>query len=192
MVRREKLTEEDLKLSSEKVQYHVYDFPGLMHEPFEVRMDCLVELCYRLDYQPTVQVVNTVSVSDESKIDEAYGKFIEAGYEGGIIRLNGPYEQKRSNNLIKRKDFDDDEFTIIRVEEGKGNWAGCAKKIYIVTSEGHECEATIQGSMDYCRHVLENAESYIGKQATVAFFGYTPAGALRFPVAKVLHEDTRW
>lgn len=193
MVRKEKLKPEDLELSERMVQYHVYDYPGLMHESFSDRFDRLLDLCYHDVYKPHIEVVKTINVSSEEEVDNAYGSFIEQGYEGGIIRLNGTYEQKRSNQLIKRKDFDDEEFIILAVEEGKGNWSGCAKKIYISTLEGRECgEATIQGSMDYCRHVLINAESYIGKQATVVFFGYTPDGALRFPVAKVLHEDKRW
>lgn len=192
MVRREKLKPEDLELSARMVQYHVYDLPSMMHSPFSERLDGLIERCYGSKFGGVIEVVNTREVASQDEVDESYGHYIQQGYEGGIIRLNGEYEQKRSKQLLKRKDFDDDEFKILAIEEGKGNWSGCAKKLYIITAEGHECEATIQGSMDYCRHVLANSDSYIGKMATVRFFGYTPDGALRFPVAKVLHEDERW
>ena len=194
MIKKTKLKPEDLELSARMAQYHVYDFPGLMHEPFSVRMEKAFELILLggFNMEPVVQTVKTIKVESQSEIDDAYGSFIEDGYEGGIIRLEGPYEQKRSNNLIKRKDFDDDEFEIVEVLEGTGNWSGCAKKIVVKTKEGRICEASVQGSMDYCRHVLNNAANYIGKQATVRFFGYTPDGALRFGVAKALHEDKRW
>jgi DNA ligase-1 len=125
-------------------------------------------------------------------VDENYGRYIEAGYEGGIIRLNGAYEQKRSGQLLKRKDFEDAEFTIVGVEEGTGNWAGVAKVCIFENPDGSHNRASIQGSKDYCRHVLENAASYTGKQVTVQYFNITPDGAPRFPIAKRLHEDQRW
>ena len=42
------------------------------------------------------------------------------GYEGSMLRTNGFYEQKRSYNLQKFKDFSDTEATIIGYEAGKG------------------------------------------------------------------------
>ena len=190
MVRKTKPTPEDILLSEQKVQYHVYDYPGSMHESFNERYTALRRLVDNLKHM--IQVVHTIPVSSIQEIDLAYGSFLQEGYEGGIIRLNGAYEQKRSNQLIKRKDFDDDEFEIVSVHEGKGNWSGCAKMITVKLPNGGVCEATIQGSMDYCQHVLRNAGEYIGKQATVRYFGYTPDGALRFPIAKTLHKDKRW
>ena len=49
-----------------------------------------------------------------------YDGFLKQGYEGSILRLNGPYEQKRSYNLQKFKDFSDTEATIVGYEAGKG------------------------------------------------------------------------
>ena len=66
--------------------------------------------------------VQTDSADSESEVDDLFGGYVEQGYEGGIIRLNG-VKQKRSNNLLKRKDFEDAEFEIISVEEGQGNWS---------------------------------------------------------------------
>jgi DNA ligase-1 len=195
MVRKTKFSEDDLEKSVSMVQYHVYDMPSADGRPFMERYNALYGLMRSLQInmpQSIIHVVYSYPCEDIEAVDSNYGAALLEGYEGGIIRVDAPYEQKRSNNLLKRKDFDDDEFLIIDVQEGKGNWSGCAKKIVIRTAAGHECEATVQGSMDYCRHVLATADNYIGKQATVRFFGYTPDGALRFPVAKVLHEDKRW
>ena len=72
---------------------------------------------------PSIVWVQTDSADSESEVDDLFGGYVEQGYEGGIIRLNGVYEQKRSNNLLKRKDFEDAEFEIISVEEGQGNWS---------------------------------------------------------------------
>jgi len=194
MVRKAKPAAEDIAKSAEMVQYHVYDFPGWIHNSFNVRSAELARLVDEFDLGEIVKFVPTVGVRNEDEVDVAYGEYLELGYEGGIIRLNGPYDQKRSNSLIKRKDFEDAEFTIIRIEEGRGNWAGVAKKVFFTNDQGAcgEVGAGLKGSKSYAKHVLDNAASYIGKQVTIQFFTRTPDLVPRFPIAKVLHEDKRW
>jgi len=193
MVRKAKPEAADLATSAEMVQYHVYDFPGMLDGKFSERIAELIRLVSEFGFDETIQVVPTISARDENEVDVAYGEYLENGYEGGIIRLNGPYDQKRSNSLIKRKDFEDAEFTIIRIEEGNGNWAGLAKRVvFKLDTDGREVGAGLKGSKAYAKHVIDNAESYIGKQATIQFFTRTPDGVPRFPIAKVLHEDKRW
>ena len=50
------------------------------------------------------------------------------GYEGSMLRLNKPYEQKRSYNLQKFKDFSDTEAFIVGYEAGKGKFEGLIGK----------------------------------------------------------------
>jgi DNA ligase-1 len=193
MVRKAKPEAADVAKSADMVQYHVYDFPGMLDSKFSERIAELIRLVAEFDLGDVVQVVPTISVRDEDEVDVAYGQYLEDGFEGGIIRLNDVYHQKRSNSLIKRKDFEDDEFEIIRIEEGNGNWAGLAKRvIFKLDTDGREVGAGLKGSKAYAKHVIDNAESYIGKQATIQFFTRTPDGVPRFPIAKVLHEDKRW
>ncbi len=194
MVRKGKPDATAFKKSAEMVQYHVYDFPGLLDSKFSDRSAELARLHTEFNLPNCIQLVPTIKVTNEKEVDVAYGEYLELGYEGGIIRLNGPYDQKRSNSLIKRKDFEDAEFTITRIEEGNGNWAGFAKRVFFTNDQGEcgEVGAGLKGSKSYAKHVLDNAESYIGKQATIQFFTRTPALVPRFPIAKVLHEDKRW
>lgn len=175
------------------VQYHVYDLPSEMNCSFMTRF---ASLCTMLDdiYDDDISIivpVETLRASSEKNIDDHYATFIEQGYEGGIIRLNGPYEQKRSNLLLKRKDFDDAEFKIIGFEEGAGNWSGVAKIVLFEDNDGEVCRAALKGKYAYCLQVLKDAQRYIGKEVTVQYFGRTPAGRCRFPVAKVLHIEER-
>jgi len=189
MVRKEDPTPEQLKVSEVMVQYHVYDAPT-GNELFSGRYQNLIDW---LPVSSTVKLVETIKVDfGITEIDNLYGQFIEQGYEGGIIRLDSLYEQKRSNNLIKRKDFEDAEFEIIRIEEGQGNWSGCAKRVVFRLEDGRECGSGLKGSMEVARQVLAEAEEYIGKQVTVQFFTRTPDGVPRFPISKVLHKDKRW
>lgn len=193
MVRKTKPEQIDTEKTARMVQYHVYDFPGMIDDKFSKRFAELERLVDEFGFGEAIQVVPTVKVSNEEEIDTAYGEYLEDGYEGGIVRLNDVYHQKRSNSLIKRKDFEDAEFTIIRIEEGNGNWAGVAKRVFFKNDlDGREVGAGLKGSREYAAYVLENADSYIGKQATIQFFTRTPDGVPRFPIAKVLHKDKRW
>ena len=196
LVRKKDPSAEELKLAEEMVEYHVYDIatPDLMPRPFIDRFQALTELvdAYKLD---VLKLVETVDVHSIAECDEVYGGHIELGYEGGIVRLNEPYKHKRQNSLVKRKDFDDDEFTIVRIEEGNGNWAGFAKRVIFQNNMGEKLEqgAGLKDSKAYCKHVLDNADSYIGKQVTVKFFGRSKGDLVpRFPIAKQLHDDKRW
>lgn len=172
---------------AELIEYHIYDAPSV-DDSFGVRLKAITKL---KDVDGVV-VVRTEKVSSEADADELYGQQVEQGYEGGIIRLDGPYEQKRSSLLLKRKDFEDAEFEIVRVEEGLGNWSGAAKRIIFRLEDGRECGAGLRGTKEYAQDVLENANKYIGKQVTVQFFTRTPDGMPRFPIAKHLHIDKRW
>ncbi len=195
MVRKAKPEAADIAKSAEMVQYHVYDFPGWIDNSFNVRSAELNRLVNEFDLGEIVKFVPTILVRNENEVDAAYGEYLEDGYEGGIIRLNGTgYDQRRSNNLLKRKDFEDAEFIITRIEEGRGNWAGVAKRVFFQNDQGEcsECGAGLAGSKNYAKHVLDNAASYIGKQVTVQFFTRTPDLVPRFPIAKILHEDKRW
>ena len=190
IVKKEKPNSEQMAIAKQKIQYHIYDAPT--DNIFSIRNNWVNKLVDAVDH-PSIKSVPTTIVHNEEQADEYYGMYMEAGYEGGMIRTDDPYEQKRSNTLLKRKDFDDEEFTIVGFENGKGNWANLPKKIMFLNPKTGEHEpATLKGSMAYAQHVKENATDYIGKQVTVQFFGYTPDNALRFPVAIQLHKDTRW
>ena len=189
MVKKQKPNAEDLAQSAKMVQYHVYDLPSV-DANFSERYDAL-KAFGNLDIQ-SLAVVETIPVATEEDVNECYAACLEEGYEGGIIRLDGRYEQKRSKLLLKRKDFEDAEFTIVRIEEGLGNWSGAAKRVVFANDlDGREVGAGLAGTYEYAQQVLAEADQYIGKQVTVQFFTRTPDGVPRFPIAKVLHKEQR-
>lgn len=199
MVRKTKVTAEALKQSRKMAEYHVYDYPGMMHADFGTRFDVMTS--YMIDAgvvnvlpsgKAFIHLVKTMYAHSEAEVDRHYMSFLAEGYEGGIIRLCGEYQQKRSNLLIKRKDFEDAEFEIIRIEEGLGNWAGAAKRLIFKIEDGREVGAGMAGTREYLRKVLVEADQYPGKKATIQFFTRTPDGIPRFPVAKILHKEDRW
>ncbi len=139
----------------------------------------------------SVRVVDTLESNNESEVDEQFGQFVEQGYEGGMIRVSAPYEQKRSKTLMKRKDFEDTEFEIISIEEGQGNWAGLAKRVVFKLEDGRECGSGLAGNRDFARKLLEERDEYVGGQVTVQYFTRTPDGVPRFPIAKALYPNKR-
>lgn len=182
LCRKTKPTVFDLDESREMVQYHVYDLydpsnPGMK---FGGRNEELVNMVKTmLRHSDSVRVVPTLRVDDQSALDQAYQEYITDGYEGQMVRYNTAYENKRSNNLLKRKDFQDDEFDVIRAEEGQGNWAGYIKR-FVVDVEGKEVGCGVRGDQAALRALFESDAK--PDWAKVRYFGKTEDGSLRFPV----------
>lgn len=182
LVRKQRLDPEDFEDLDNYLQYHVYDqfYLDKPNMSFTDRNQTFYGY-------PHVIRVPTYRVESETEVDKHLIDFITAGYEGAIIRLgDSAYEQKRSKNLLKYKMFDDDEFEILDVVEGKGNWSKMAKSLLVRLSDGQECASNMRGSQAYMAQVLEQRNEYIGGIATVRYLGYTPDRMLRCPVATSL------
>jgi DNA ligase-1 len=189
MVRKSKPDAADLTESAAKVRFHVYDLPS-DDRVFSERTQALASLILGR-FKDSLAIVTTMTAMSEDEVDDLFGEFVEQGYEGGIIRLNTLYEQKRSKGLLKRKDFEDAEFKIVSIEEGKGNWAGYAKRVIFQLEDGRECGAGLAGNQDFARQLLSERDSYVGGQVTVQYFTRTPDGMPRFPIAKALYAGKR-
>ena len=87
-----------------------------------------------------------------------YGEYTEAGYEGQMVRQNTAYECKRSKNLLKRKEFITEEFEVVNVEEGNGNWSGYAKRFVLKMPNGTQFSSGIRGSQAKLKELL-NADT---------------------------------
>lgn len=185
LVRKTKPTDDDLIESARLVQYHVYDVVKMpSDEPtggkyFEYRYQWLYDLGFGGD--SPIQVVETRSINSLEEMDARYGEYLEAGYEGQMIRINAEYEQnKRSKSLIKRKEFLTDEFKVLGVEEGKGNWAGYIKRFILQLPDGREFGAGVRGTQEVMRNLFESGDK--PTWATLRYFTPTPDGVPRFPV----------
>ena len=120
-----------------------------------------------------------MALSDE-EVQNKLEYYLDKGYEGAIVRLNKPYENKRTNSLLKVKKFEDEEFVIVDIEEGRGNLAGKAGRI-IVDVDGKRVSAGLKFSHEDAAEIWINKDRYIGKKATIKYFNRTPDGSLRFP-----------
>lgn len=109
-----------------KVEYHVFDVVN----PQDNFSDRWLTLRHGLLESPLehVKVVSTDFVHDRAELDLYFHRYTSLGYEGVMLRPNGPYEfgetphgtQKRSEFLWKYKMWEDDEFLCCGVTQGEG------------------------------------------------------------------------
>lgn len=180
LTRKSKPTQEDLDESAKIVEYWVYDLPS-SPTIFSTRWKQLTERFFPSCFK----FVPTYQVHSLKEIEDYHEKFLEQGFEGTMIRLDfGPYENKRSKQLLKYKNFKDAEFLILDVEEGLGNRSGMAGKLICLLPNGNKVGVSMTGTQEFMAQVLRDKDKVIGKEATVKYFSETPDGSLRFPTLK--------
>lgn len=185
LVKKTKPTSADLKASAEQIQYHIYDLPS-HHGVFMDRFSAL----NKLNLPECCKIVVTHFINERLNIDALYEEYVDAGYEGQMIRLDAEYENKRSKFLLKHKSFIDEEYIILDVEEGNGNKTGMVGSFVFESKTGHRFNASPKFSWDECKAMWEIKDQLIGKSATVKYFNLTPDGVPRFPYTiKIARED---
>jgi len=186
------IRQEEPQPGCEIVEYHVYDVPENMgmnknrNEYLQLYLKPLAEK------YPQIRIVETIVVNDEDELMDAFDHFVAQGYEGCMVRnMDGLYENKRSYNLQKVKEFDDSEFLIVGVKVGtKGSMAGKAVFTCQIPYGGiNTFDCKMKGSMDELKKYADNPSLVIGKILTVQFQGYTKYGIPRFPVGLRFRED---
>jgi len=169
---------------SEKVVYHVYDMNS--NETFIERYTKLKKLVKGMK---NVEVVPVTVINNEKELKEAHKKFLADGYEGTIVRHgNKGYElNKRSDSLLKYKDFEDVAVTIHDIVpcEQRPEWGNPIFKWK--GAEGHTYGDDFIGSGVRMSHdervdMLKNKKKWIGKTGELRFFEYSDTGVPRFPV----------
>lgn len=184
LVKKTKPNGADLEESAATIQYWIYDIadPAMR---FSERNQWLLD---NLPDHPAIRHVPTELAADAAALDALYEQYMNDGYEGQMVRLNTPYEFKRSRSLLKRKEFRDEEFTILGVVEGEGNKTGMAASMLFKNAAGAEFNSNIKGDRDYLRGLLTGKDELVGKLATVKYFNLTPDGVPRFPYVVAIRD----
>ena len=190
LVRKQKPTDENRSEARRMIQYHVYDYKDLECKsgeglPYRVRQNMLT--CSDI-YCPSIHYTETRRAATPAMIKVLHQKFLDQGYEGSIIRLNGPYEQKRSKNLLKVKDFSDSEAKIIDFVEGKGKRKGTIGKFIAVDSLGMQFGMPVMDNFKYLQENFNKMKKWVGKTATFKYFEKTKRGSYRHPLFKCLRN----
>lgn len=195
-IKREKPDEADIAKARELAQFHVYDCfsPWLPNATFAERQEILDDVFkYYIKEGSSIHRVRTDEVTTLVETDPLFDEYQSLGYEGQMIRGNDPYKHKRCDTLLKRKDFMDDEFEIVELQEGKGNWSGAVKHVECKLPDGRTFGTGVRGTKtvltDLWQFVQAGETPY--KTAKVRFQHYTPDGVPRFGVTVQFYEGDR-
>jgi len=186
LVRKTKPTDEDRLESSKMVQFHCYDAINMdANSNFSVRNEWI---SLNVPNNHCVKHVETHEIWAEKYALQYHKINLKNGYEGSILRLNEPYQTKRSHNLRKFKDFHDSEATITGWVEGKGKRVGTIGKFTAVDSEGNEFGMPVMDKFEYLQQNFKKMQKWVGKIATFTYFERTKANSYRHPLFKCIRD----
>ena len=173
---------DELAESKELVQYHIYDMFDSANPDmtFMQRYNWIQKNVHLVNKKAVgIHLVPVAICETSEEIDAMYGEYTQAGYEGQMIRQDAVYENKRSKGLLKRKEFITEEYEVVEVHEGQGNWAGYAKRLTLKMPNGTTFSSGIRGSQAKLKELLENPNI---DWATCRYFELSNDGVPRFPV----------
>lgn len=183
------------------VQYHLYDAVNRadLSLPFVTRWEWLeksfasfsssLEKREMLQMLQMLVLVETKVTQDLGDFRRAFATYVADGWEGVMLRnARGVYTPNyRSNDLVKYKEFMEQEFTIVGWKEGEGRDEGTV--IWeCQTQDGSTFSVRPRGTLEMRRAWFNEAASYVGKPLTVIFQEWSEKGVPRFPVGKAIRE----
>lgn len=166
-----------------KVEYYIYDCFDInnMNLDMDSRWKIINKMINKSKY---LKIVDGFVLNSEKDIKKVHDKMVEIGYEGLIFRnLKSIYHlNKRSNDLLKYKEFESEEFEIVGFDKSTD---GKDRVIWICKSKNKTFNAPQDGSDEYCSQLYREGNKYIGKMLIVKFQEYTDKSNTipRFPRA---------
>lgn len=178
LVKRETLREGNAE-NQVKIKYHVYDMVSA--GTFEERYAALTKLLRGHRFRHIV-LVPTERCASEERMKAKHNEYVAEGFEGIMLRNPaGLYKHSRSTDLLKYKEFIDEEFTVVGFTEGDGQDKGCVVWI-CETEEKKRFQCRPRGTKEERKEMFQNGDAYIGKKLTVRFQEWSDAHIPRFPV----------
>jgi len=170
---------------SHALRYHWYDLVDTKRA-FHDRWTLIKDL-YPNCKIPHIELVPTTRVY---KMAEVYALFKECrtqGYEGVMLRVStsGYETAKRASQLLKVKDRDDCEVTVVGMRASTQGWAILRARM----DAGPEFDISAPGSVVEKTAVLKNEAKYIGRRLTIEYANLTAAGLPFHAVAIRWHEE---
>lgn len=183
------------------LQFYWYDIADL-NKSFEERLGLMnkIKEQYNIQFRPEyefpygelrIQFVPQVLVSGWNNIKKLHDEYVAEGWEGVVIRLkDSPYKpNSRTNNMLKVKDYKDDDFKIIGYELGLRGTEDMTFRC--ITEDGQEFLAKPWGDRSLKQEYVDNFDNYLGKYAVVKYFYLSDTGVPLQPSVKAvkLEED---
>lgn len=148
---------------------------------------------------PVSKVLKQTKLTDTDHFNALYDVAKSKNWEGLMIRRDVPYEGKRTNNLLKVKDFMDDEFTVIGYELGYMRMVEDGRQVtrHVLTNvfidyKGNKVGVGSGFNKQQRIRYAEHPEYIMGKTITVKYFEETTnqkgGTSMRFPTVQCVYE----
>ena len=156
------------------------------YRTFQLRLG---DMRIRYANQP-LEKVETFRCSSWEEVYERHEQFKEAGFEGTIVRLNKPYEFKRTDSLMKIKDMLSQDCVVHQIVPGRGKYKNVMGAIKVIQEDGQTLCEVGTGFTDQMREDFKiNAEEIEGQTVEIKYQELTPDGVMRFPVFMRFRDD---
>ena len=186
------------KGETEQLEYHVFDLVTREPIQFWARYEVLKLAFHKLQamgVQANLVLVPCMDVFNEDELLLHHGGYVEAGYEGAILRHKaGHYKMgtggTRSADLFKYKVFEEEECLITGIwEDDNGNamWT-CRRKPTLDFGANVVVDVTPKRSHPERKQMLLEPEKWVGQWVTVRYQAVTEKGSLQFPTGRDLRE----
>lgn len=125
--------------------------------------------------------------TDKSKIDFFHRQFVEHKFEGTIIRMDTPYEHRRTWNMMKIKEWHEMDCRVTGLEEEgikTGTGHNTLGAFVLETPAGVRVTAAPKdnlGTMVMKKKIWNNPSAWIGKIVIVKYQKLMKSGSLRHP-----------
>jgi DNA ligase-1 len=168
---------------------------------FGVRNVLLDNLFFQKEFKNIDYLPQTVLI-DEQMLMIHVTTAKENGWEGLMLRKDAPYQGKRSNDVLKVKQFYDAEYVVVDIENAVNRVIVDGKEVeelmmrnVVIEHKGYRVQVGSGFSHEQKRFYFENPNEIIGKQITVQYFeeSHNQNGgiSLRFPTVKAIYENRR-
>lgn len=149
-----------------------------------------------------VSAVDQTLVTSDSDLQKYVDLANQSGWEGLMLRKNVNYKGKRSDDILKVKQFHDAEYVVVDLEydlhrvvvEGKEIEEEMLSNV-VVEHKGNRVRVGSGFNHEQRRHYKKNPELIMGKTITVQYFeeskNQNGEFSLRFPVVKAIYENGR-
>ncbi|ORY05861.1 nucleic acid-binding protein [Basidiobolus meristosporus CBS 931.73] len=173
---------------------------------FSERLDFANQLFNDFDH-PRMKLLEHTKVKDFTHLQQLKNVAFERRWEGLMLRNDTEYEGKRSRNLLKIKQWEDEEFIVEDIQKTKMNLAvrGTSEEREILGSvviryKGNKVNVGSGFTLDQRIRYAATPSLIIGKPITVQYYSETEPSvnrkastpssiSLRFPTVKAVYES---
>ncbi|KAI9025773.1 hypothetical protein CLU79DRAFT_717642 [Phycomyces nitens] len=163
--------------------------------PFHKRQEQLKKFAGKP--QKNLAIIEQIKLETFDDFQDLYAHSVNSGWEGLILRKDVPYQGRRSRNMLKVKEWEDDEYVIKNIETGQMRMPDTGEDRMVMTNviiehKGHPVSVGSGLSIQQRIQYAKDPDLIIGKVATVRYFqeleGKNDSKSLRFPTIKAIYD----